>query len=184
MHSKSKALLILLFFLTLSFIPISIIAPQVEAGQQKWTTTVSEDEMTGKTSAFAFSPRVGPTKPMSAPYSDVKAWLAVGCDNKNEWVYVGFTKVPNLSIRGTENGYQVFGTRVKWDETIENETLTQAWGEKFIHFEGDRFAIQKIENGKSVLLEIPWHGSGKVYFKFDLNGSSDAIKHIRSVVKK
>ncbi|WDP90883.1 MAG: hypothetical protein HUN04_14750 [Desulfobacter sp.] len=170
--------------LTISFFLFLIAAVSTaEAGSARWKTSVSVDEMTGKTSAYAFSPSVGPTKSMNWPYHTVKAWLGVGCDGKSEWVYIGFSEAPNLSIRGTEEGYYVFGTRVKWDSIIENETLTQGWGENFIHFEGDRFAISKIESGNSVLVELPWHGNGKVYFKFPLNGSSAALKSMRDKVK-
>ena len=174
MHGRSATLLIVLLTL---FFPL-IFIPVLEAKQTSWKTSISVDEMTGKKSAYAYSPEVGPTKQMNWPYQDVKASLVVGYDGKDEWVYIGFTEVPNLNTTGSG-----FGTRVKWDETIENETLVQKPGERFIHFHGDRFAIPKIENCNSVLVELPWYGNGKVYFKFPLNGSSAALKQIRNMVK-
>jgi arsenate reductase-like glutaredoxin family protein len=64
--------------------------------EPQWETSTSVDEMSGKHQAFARSPIVSPTKPMGFPYSDVQAWLGVGCDGSNEWAYIGFTESPNL----------------------------------------------------------------------------------------
>ena len=145
-----------------------------------WDTSLSKDEMTGERSAYASSPITGPTKRMGFPYSDTKAWLGVGCDGTNEWVYVGFNTAPNLNKADTEDGYNLIRTRIKWDDKVENITLTQPWGAKYIHFRDDKSIISNIAKSNSVLLELNWHGEGKTYFKFSLSGSSAALKKIRS----
>jgi len=164
---------------TTLFTLISILLASFPA-YANWETSVSKDEMTGDLSAYASSPITGPTKSMGFPYSDVKAWLGVGCDEKDEWAYIGFTESPNLNDTETKDGYNEIRTRIKWDENVKNIVLTQEWGAKFIHFLFDISAIELIEKSDSVLLELNWHGEGIVYFKFSLSGSSSAINKIRN----
>jgi len=149
-----------------------------------WDTSISKDEMTGKGSAYASSSIISPTKTMGFPYGDVKAWLGVGCNNSSKWVYVGFTTAPNLNDTQTEDGYNIIETRIKINEKVENITLIQNWGSRFLHFENDKKIINDIEKANSILLELNWHGSGSVYFKFPLNGSSNALKRITKECKK
>jgi hypothetical protein len=117
---------------------------------------------------------------MNFPYSDVKAWLGVGCDGSNEWAYIGFNKSPNLVDTETEDGYNTIRTRIKWNDSIQKVTLIQEWGASFIHFQNDRDAISKIVSSNSALLELKWHGQQATYFKFPLDGSSAALKSMRS----
>lgn len=168
-----------------------------------WSSFTSSDEMTKEFHAFATSPRIGPTKPMGFPYGDVVAWLAVGCDTKSEWAYLGFTDAPNLNDTDTEDGYNVINTRVRWDESVESTRLTQKWGAKFLHFSNARQIISKIENGNAALLELNWHGEGfqvrdasaarlvrlgvhprQTYFEFPLRGSSAALANMRASCKQ
>jgi len=146
----------------------------------QWTTSVSKDEMTGERSCYAHSQAVGATEKMSFPYGDTKAWLGIGCDGESEWVYIGFSESPNLTGTSTEDGYDRIRTRIKWDDQIENVTLTQTWGAKFIHFTDDKTAILKIAQSNTVLLELDWYGEGKTYFRFSLKGSSAAVSKMRS----
>lgn len=149
-----------------------------------WDSSVSEDEMTGKKSAYASSSITAPTERMGFPYGKVKAWLGVGCDANSEWTYIGFTSSPNLSNTDTKDGYSLIKTRIKWDEDVDNITLSQDWGAKFIHFLDDGETIKNIEKSNTVLLELKWHGEGKTYFKFSLKGSSAALNNIRSECAK
>ncbi len=144
-----------------------------------WSTSTAKDEMTGKKSAYASSIRVTSTKAMVFPYQDVNAWLGVGCDSGNEWVYIGFSKPPNLLDDETKDGYNLLKTRIKWDDRVDTATLTQNWGEKFLHFSYDKPAISNILKSNSVMLELNWHGQGRTFFKFPLKGSSAAIKKVR-----
>jgi len=149
-----------------------------------WSTSTSKDEMTGKFSAYAHSPRVLPSKKMSFPYSDVYSYMGVGCDSDSEWVYFGFNTAPNLTKDKTKDGYNLIETRVKWDDQVENVSLTQDWGAKFIHFRNYDAAISNISASNSALLELQWHGQQSVYFDFTLNGSSKALSDIRALCSK
>ena len=149
----------------------------------QWDVSKSTDEMTGKISAYCSSQSVYSTKQMDFPYSNTQAWVGIGYDGKNEWIYIGFTNQPNLNNTDTEDGYNGISTRVKWDDNITTEYLTQTWGAKFIHFTNDKAVLQNIMKSHTLLLELDWHGNGKTYFKFDLRGSSEAIVKMRSICK-
>ncbi len=149
-----------------------------------WGTTKSKDKMTGKKSSHASSPTVAATKRMGFPYSDVKAWLGVGCDATSEWAYIGFNKSPNLSDTETKDGYNLIRTRVKWGNKVVNTTLTQLWGGSSIHFEDEKPAISNIVKYGSTLLELKWHGQQGTYFNFSLKGSTAALEKIRKECSK
>lgn len=145
----------------------------------EWKTSFSKDEMTGDFSAYAISPDAGSTKTMSFPYSDINAWIGIGCNKKSEWVYIGFNSSPNLQDTETKDGYNLIRTRVKWNDSIEGITMIQDWGGKYLHFTDAETVISKISQSKNILLELNWYGQGKVYFKFSADGSSSALQEIR-----
>lgn len=162
----------------------SEVTEKVSPPKPTWRTSTSKDEMSGKFTAFAHSPTAYPTKKMSFPYNDVTSWMGVGCDSENEWVYFGFSTSPNLTKDKTKDGYNLINTRIKWDNQVENVTLTQDWGEKFIHFKNDNTEISKISASNTALLELHWHGQQPTFFKYSLNGSSKAIAEIRTKCAK
>jgi|26BtaG_2_1085354.scaffolds.fasta_scaffold00066_30 RNA polymerase subunit RPABC4/transcription elongation factor Spt4 len=151
-----------------------------EAKAPEWSSFESTDEMTGDRSAYAVSPNTEPTRRMDFPYGDVEAWLAVGCDASSEWAYIGFNQAPNLNDGDIGDGYRSFRTRVRWDDNVVFENLTQKWGAEFMHFRDKGPVIQKIGGAGSVMVELNWHGQGAVRFPFTLNGSSKALQDIRS----
>jgi hypothetical protein len=140
--------------------------------------------MTGKKTAYAFSPTVPSKRNMDFPYGDVAAWLGVGCDGKNEWAYIGFNSAPNLADTETKDGYNLIHTRIKWNNSIENVTLTQNWSASFIHFTADKSAIAKIATSNTALLELKWHGQQPTYFEFPLNGAPAALETMRRMCAK
>lgn len=146
----------------------------------QWRTSTSKHEMTGKFSAYAQSPSAAPSKKMDFPYHDVNGWIGVGCNSENEWVYFGFDSAPNLTKDKAKDGYNLIKTRVKWNNQMENVSLTQDWGSRFIHFQNDSSAIAKIAASKTAMLELQWHGEQPAYLTFTLNGSSKAISEIRA----
>ena len=151
---------------------------------QGWSHFTSTDEMTGETQAFATSPRAAPTRPMAFPYGGVRAWLGFGCDGQDEWVYIGFTDAPNLTNSEPQSGgYSTFTARTRWDDEVRRMEMSQEWGERFLHFQSDATAIRRIEAARSLLLELKWYGSGDVYFRFSLDGSSDAIASARALCR-
>lgn len=145
----------------------------------QWTTSKDVDEMTGEGNSYAHSPSVNPTERMGSPYSDVRAWLGVGCDGDSEWSYIGFSQSPNITDDETEDGYNVITTRVKWNDSIKNEEFTQDWGANFLHFRRDDVVIKDIMSSSTALVELNWYGEGRTFFRFSLAGSSAAVQKIR-----
>lgn len=157
--------------------PLLVIAVSVQAD---WRPNITEDQMTGEVNAYANSDIVMAKKRMGFPYSDTKAWLGVGCDTNHQWAYVGFNGAPNLNDTETKDGYNRIRTRIRWDDSVENVTLYQEWGDRFLGFAEDESAIRKITQSNTVLLEFNWHGEGSTYFQFSLDGSAAAVAKIRS----
>ena len=151
--------------------------PKADLGS--WRVTSDTDVMTNEKSAFAFSIIAKPIERMDFPYSDAVSWLGFGCDGLDEWAFVGFSVQPNLSNDETEDGYNFIETRIKFDDTVGTTSLTQEWGAKFLHFVNDREVIAGFAKGSMLILELDWHGEGKVHFEWPLNGSANAIVEAR-----
>lgn len=145
----------------------------------RWHSFDTKDQMTGAINVYATSPRVSSKTAMEFPYSRTQAWLGVGCDGFKEWAYVGFTVAPNLNNTETKSGYSTFQTRIRWNDDVDIMRFDQEWGAKFLSFEADAIAIEKIARNRTVLLELNWHGQRTVYFEFPLTGSSAAIEEMR-----
>lgn len=165
---------VVLLFLAIGSLPI-------EGQAQSWSHFTDKDEMTGKVTAYATSARTPPTDPMGFPYSDVTGWLGFGCDGQNEWAFLGFSKEPNLRDTETHDGYDSFRTRVRWDDNVTTVRMTKEWGDRFVNFTDDGMAIVNMGARQTALVELDWYGSGEVYFRISLNGSSDAIAAARRV---
>jgi zinc-ribbon domain len=152
--------------------PAIVVKPQ-------WETTTSVDKISGAKNYYATSPAVAPDSKMDSPYSDVKAWLGVGCDGKDEWAFVGFTTAPNLLNTNIHDGYSTINTRVKWGQTLATVALTQKWGAPFLQFEDRVGVIANIRTAASALLELDWYGENQVIFTFPLDGAVKAINATR-----
>jgi hypothetical protein len=123
---------------------------------------------------------------MNFPYKDTEAWVGFICDGKNEWVYLGFSKTPNIVDTETGDGYNYFSTRLKWGDEIKNARFSQKWGSSYINFRDGRDALKRLTSASadSLLLELNWYGNGTVYFRFSLEGAADAIANARASCKK
>ena len=161
----------------------------------QWKVT-QEREMPMRANSCCVSKDASPTERMDFPYSDVKGWLAVGCDADSEWAYVGFTTAPKLQNTTIEDddGYAGWvccshhiSTRITFDDEVEQITMTQAtdgkWNSQFIHFKNDSAIIEKLMTADTVSLELDWYGQGKVHFRFSGSGSTRAINQIRQSCK-
>lgn len=152
----------------------------VEVSGQGWDSFTKKDEMTGEVEAYATSARTTATESLDFPYRGVEVWLGFGCDGQDEWAYIGFSQEPNLTDTETHDGYNSFRTRVRWDDNITRMRMSQEWGDRFVHFQSNATAIERMAQAKEVLVELDWHGSGTVYFRFSLNGSARAIANART----
>lgn len=144
----------------------------------KWDTTTDVDKMTDKKSAYATSSYISSSDPMNFPYNNIKSFIGVGCTETSSWAYIGFSDSPNLINTKTERGYSVIESRIKFDDKVEETTLRQDWGSKFIHFIDREDIINKVKESKKLLLELNWYGNGLTYFEFNLEGANEAINSI------
>ncbi len=139
----------------------------------------SVDEITGKKSFYMHSKKVTSTEPMNFPYKNTKAYVGIGCEKGNEWAYIGFSISPNLLDTEIHDGYNSIQAKSKWDERIKVNRFTQTWGSKFINFTSSWLATKDIERSKEFLLELKWHGTGKVYFKFPITRGKERLSELR-----
>lgn len=160
---------------------VQAIAREQARIRRLWSVSESADAITGKKNAYINSREFSPVRPMEFPYHDTKMKIGFGCDSGNEWGYLHFTNAPNLVNDETKSGYSISVSRVRWNDTPGTLTLRQDWGENFLHFEYDRDAIRKITQNETLLIELEWHGSGRVLFEANLEGSADAIARARSL---
>lgn len=166
--------------LILASVSLSLLAASVGGpAMAHWTTSASKDEMTGQLNHYAQSQSVCAQKRMSFPYAGTKAWLAIGCDGKTEWAYIGFTVSPNLLSTSNAYGHEWVAARIRWDDYVEDVTLTHEYGSTFLHFTNDPVAIIRIAQANSALLEVNWYGQWRTCFRFSLRGSSAAIRKMR-----
>ena len=172
---------------TLRGLVLIIAVPTAAAAQ--WTNSVSRDQMTSEEVAVAVSPHVTPSREMDFPYKDTEAWVGYMCDGKNEWVYFGFSKTPNINdTEPTEGGFNHFRTRVRWGTEVKTVKMSQKWGASVISFaDGGGDALKRLAKSTvadSLLLELDWYANGSVYFKFPLEGAADAITKTKASCKK
>ncbi|HHG74074.1 MAG TPA: hypothetical protein ENK22_03445 [Persephonella sp.] len=149
-----------------------------------WKLLTDKDEMTGEQQCFAVSDMVSPTRKMSFPYHNTKAWIIFGYDGKNRAIILGFNNTPNITNMKVRDGYNLIETRVKWDKDgIEKVTLIQEWGSKFIRFFDTDHIISRMKRNNTLLVELKWYGNGNVYFKFPLKGFIKASNKVYRICK-
>ncbi len=161
-----------LLIVMLTIIPLGLNA--------QWKTFSNEDEMTGEKSIYASSPTSNPTKNIGQPYSDLTATLVVSCDKEKEWTYVIFNKDANLNYDVTRDNHQTAYSRIKWDEEIKEVIFTKYDNHKALHLYDDKTVISDIEKYGSALVELNWYSEGRIFFRFNLSGSSAALQKIRN----
>ena len=148
-----------------------------------WDTSLIKDESTGEQLAIAHSSVTKPTNNIGFPYSDTKAWFAVACNGIDEHIAIGFNIDPDLRRVGTKNGYAIIKAKIKWDNKVKDVLFLHKRGSHILLFHNASEAeylllTLYIARSNSALLELDWHGEGKVYFDFSLKGSSAALEKI------
>jgi len=155
---------------------------------ETWDIDIKKDKMSGETSIYANSPTVTADEKMQFPYSNTKSWIGIGCKDGKEWAYFGFNKSPNLLNTETQSGYNLLYTKIKIGKKVDTVKLTQEWGDRFLSIaNGSKYAnflnsenfIEKLKQGKSILLELNWHGNGKTYFTYSLKGSTKVLTKLQ-----
>ena len=150
-----------------------------EANAQGWRTTTDTDRMTGQSSRYAISASVEAEDILGWPYTDVRSWIGVGCNDQDEWAFIGFSESPNLMDEARKaDGMDHYNLRVQWDDdpdTTGEWRMTQRWGGQFLHIQNDRRFIERLRKKQSLRLELVWYGEGRVTFAYPLAGSGEAI---------
>lgn len=146
-----------------------------------WRIITQEDEMTGDKHLYAISSSVKPTRTLEPPYDGLESMAIVTCHNKRMSMFYQFTLAPNLPDSKTKDGYNLIDTRVRWDDDIKNISLEQSWGSKHLNHQGDSYgSVEMAKNSDELLLELNWYSLGNVYFRFDLEGSKEAISEVQT----
>ncbi|ELR67190.1 hypothetical protein C942_02698 [Photobacterium marinum] len=142
----------------------------IERSKSAWSYRVSTDEMTQEKSIY-LSSRVGTTiKPMSFPYTGTESAIYFGCNSKSKWAYFWFSNQPNIRNDQTKSGYSLSKSRISFDDELENITMTQEWGSKFMHVRYPDWLSKKLTGKDIVKLELDWHGEGRAIFSYDVQG--------------
>ena len=159
------------FFLSLLFVvPVSA----------QWRNTTDSDPISGENTAYAISNGYTSMERMSAPYTGTTMSIGYGCSENSEWAYFVFSTAPNIANDKTESGYSTSVSRIRWDDTASTISLRQDWGERYMHFR-NKSDIAKIRAYNVLVVELDWHGSGDVYFRVPLSGSTKATDRARDL---
>ena len=147
--------------------------PKAPVPPPAWGRINFVDEFGDVTGQGAVSAWVGSVRPMSFPYSDVKARIVVDCYD----AWIRFSKAPNLTGGSIRSGYTRHSLAVRVDgKAAGRRSATQAWGSEDIRFTPDWDAISVLSSGDSFAVAVPWYGQGSVAFVWSLRGSSTAIR--------
>ncbi|EPE5297877.1 hypothetical protein ACSIWU_004064 [Vibrio parahaemolyticus] len=143
---------------------------QLAKSKSAWSYRISTDEMTQEKSVY-LSSKVGTTiRPMSFPYRGTESAIYFGCDKKSKWAYFWFSNQPNIVNDQTESGFSLSKSRISFDNDLENITMTQKWGSKFMHARYPDWLSKKLTGKEIVKLELDWHGEGRVIFSYNVQG--------------
>jgi len=166
-------------FATFAVILISFSA----AAEKIWTEHSRKNEMTGQMLFYAFTNDVKSINPMSFPYNKTTSSISLACSEKNKKMSVSFlfNVAPNINNKEIiVKNFDSIKTRIKFGEKITNVELFQKWGSRAIGFRNSEQYFADLNISDELLLELDWHGNGKVYFKHTITGFSKVFEAIKS----
>ena len=189
-------------FVALAFLVLLVFAtPSVYA--ESWSVWEFHDEMDETITKGAVSALTTPTRALSSSHHELRGEAGFSCENALPSFYFWFSKTPDLSGNETLaslDGAEVLRTRVKFDHDDPMDiVLLRSWGNdtlfvvsyepsgdnnsflRWLNLGGDLNApdikwIERIINSSTMLLELSWPGLAKVFFRFDLEGSAEALR--------
>lgn len=153
------------------------------AAADGWSVEVYTDPMTDERTTSVRSALTSPVTPMRRPYADNWGWLALRCDatpvNPDmpapARVSLGFKYKPFLRER-----YGVVTLPVRFgDAPPFDVSFVHSWGSRFFFVKHRVKAprlLARVLQESEMLIGIPWHDHGTVYFRFDLRGSRKAFR--------
>ena len=155
---------------------VALLAALAAPAWGQWTGWGGKDPMDDSVHEGVASPWAKPTKPIGAPYRGTKAVAGLVCGDSPREAYLRFTAAPNLARGQTRSGYNELRMRVRFDQEPAREVRAeQAWGSQQLSMAGDSLR-EDILRASAMLVEVPWHGQGNVYFRFSLAGSRKAFE--------
>lgn len=164
-------------FATFAVILISFSA----AAEEVWKNYSKKDEMSGEQSFYTYTNKIKPTRTMSFPYQNTTSFIALMCSKKRVTFSFLFNIAPNLNNKETVvKNYDSIKTRIKFGEKINNVDLLQRWGGKQITLRNNEQYLADLNISDELLLELDWHGDGKVYFKYTITGFSKAYEDLKT----
>ena len=132
-----------------------------------WTAGTHTDEISEKfKSAFAVSDSAFPTRKLEFPYDNTQALLLVICDRKG---VSGAGVTFNDDIISYDDVL-----RAKWDNTQKTHDISMSNGSA--NFSDAESVISLMKTSSKVIIGIDLFEQGEVFFKWNLDGSSAAIK--------
>lgn len=146
----------------------------------EWTVHLFRDPIMSRDVWYADSPLTYPLKQMSFPPSGATAFITIMFDGKNDSVTISFSSAPIIMNTRKENTYELFTTNVVWDNVLEQVQFYRFPGSTILFFDDQKYAITRMRNSRTMILELNWYLNGTVYFMFDLTGASDAINEIHA----
>ena len=158
---------------------------------ESWSAWESGDEMDGTISRGATSAWTAPTHTLPFPYGGLKGVAGFSCRDDEPWVfYLAFTQSLNLTGDESRGGYNELRTRIKFDkEKPKRMTLLQEWGSSTLRVMSYREVnlgapdrnstlgwFRRVISGSTMLIELPLYRFGRVFFRFALAGSEQALR--------
>ena len=146
-----------------------------------WKSHIMKDEMSGEKTFYTFNDKVKSTRSMSFPYNKTNSFIALMCKKNRITFSFLFNVAPNISNAEiiTKN-FNNIKTRIKFGEKITDVELLQKWGGKQVSLRNYEQYLPDLKNSDELLLELDWHGEGKVYFKFPTKGFSIALEDLKN----
>lgn len=165
----------------IGFVGLTLIVGSATAAEQagSWQTITVKDEWGNPTGTAAVSDWTASSQEMSPPYHDVLVRMMVkGCRD----VSIEFTKSPNLldgihrvGVFNRALYSMTHRLRAKWNDGREFRVRArQDVGGKDLHF-FDRLKLPQIRGNETFSVLLKWYGSGRVAWRFDLDGVSEAL---------
>ena len=173
---KMKKILLILSFIFFSF---------GATANSDWKSGVQKDEMSERETFFITTDWISPKYPMSFPYQKTESSIVIACtkNGTSVMIFFRFTTAPNLNDTKIDDGFHKINTRIKFGEKLERIRLDQKWGSKYLSVYSEIAFIQNLWNANEILLELNWHGSNNVYFKYSIKGVLEEIEHLKGKCK-
>ena len=159
-----------------------------------WKLFKSVDKMTNELkSCLIYSKSVAADRKLSFPYSVLEGNVIIYYQSfKTLKPFFSFNMYINLNkgsyklkkkFQNVEEAYRLIDTRIKFDKEVKNVQLMQRLSYKKLLIFNEEIDEKQLLSSNKILLEIDWYNKGKIYFEYNLNGMTKAIKNMKENCK-